>query len=287
MVLKIEDKRKTLIIKKELKKLINQNLSDEYIKKYYIPIIKKIKNKKKLMIVGPQGSGKSTLSQLIKSVLPKIYGRKVVVLGLDDFYLRKNERLKLAKNVHPLLEVRGVPGTHDLQLLQDTIKKLELKKFPVHLPSFDKLKDDRKKNYKKIHEADLIIFEGWCVGAKPISQSYLKENINSLETNQDPKRIWRNYYNSSLGKDYQKIFNKFKDRIFFQVPSLHYVYKWRLKQEERLIQKKITKSSRIKIKNFIQYFEKLTIWMNKEMPKISNIVINLDVNQSIQKVLYK
>ena len=66
MVLKIEDKRKTLIIKKELKKLINQNLSDEYIKKYYIPIIKKIKNKKKLMIVGNQGSGKSTLSQLIK-----------------------------------------------------------------------------------------------------------------------------------------------------------------------------------------------------------------------------
>ena len=287
MVLKIEDKRKTLIIKKELKKLINQNLSDEYIEKYYIPIIKKIKNKKKLMIVGPQGSGKSTLSQLIKSVLPKIYGRKVVVLGLDDFYLRKNERLKLAKNVHPLLEVRGVPGTHDLQLLQDTIKKLELKKFPVNLPSFDKLKDDRKKNYKKIHEADLIIFEGWCVGAKPISQSYLKENINSLETNQDPKRIWRNYYNNSLGKDYQKIFNKFKDRIFFQVPSLHYVYKWRLKQEEQLFQKIITKSSRIKIKKFIQYFEKLTIWMNKEMPKKSNIVINLDVNQSIQKVLYK
>ena len=133
----------------------------------------------------------------------------------------------------------------------------------------------------------MIIFEGWCVGAKPISQSYLKENINSLETNQDPKRIWRNYYNNSLGKDYQKIFNKFKDRIFFQVPSLHYVYKWRLKQEEQLFQKIITKSSRIKIKKFIQYFEKLTIWMNKEMPKKSNIVINLDVNQSIQKVLYK
>ena len=99
------------------------------------------------MIVGPQGSGKSTLSRLIKSVLPKIYGRKVVVLWLDDFYLRKTVRLKLAKNIHPLLEVRGVPGTHDLKLLQDTIKKLELKKFPVHLPSFDKLKDVRTPGY--------------------------------------------------------------------------------------------------------------------------------------------
>ena len=227
------------------------------------------------MIVGPQGSGKSTLSQLIKSVLPKIYGRKVVVLGLDDFYLRKNERLKLAKNVHPLLEVRGVPGTHDLQLLQDTIKKLELKKFPVHLYFFDKLKDDRKKNYKKIHEADLIIFEGWCVGAKPISQSYLKENINSLETNQDPKRIWRE--GRIIAREKTKIFNKFKDRVFLQ-QIIDILDPWRLKQEERLIHKKITKSLSIKIKKFIQYFEKLTIWMNKEMPKKSNIVINLDVN---------
>ncbi|MDA1284219.1 MAG: hypothetical protein O3C61_04765, partial [Proteobacteria bacterium] len=261
MVLKIEDKKRTLIIKKELKKLINQNLSNEYIEKFYIPIIDKIKNKKKLMIVGPQGSGKSTLSTLIQSVLLIIYGKKVVVLGLDDFYLRKSERLKLANNIHPLFEVRGVPGTHEIQLLQDTIMNLELKKFPVRLPSFDKLKDDRKRNYKNTNEVDLVIFEGWCVGGKPISQSYLKKNINSLETNQDPKRIWRNYYNNSLEKDYQKIFKKFKYMIFFQVPSFHYVYKWRLKQEEQLIQKKITKSSQVKIKNFIQYFQKLTIWM--------------------------
>lgn len=287
MVLKIGDKEKIFIIKKELKKIINVDFTDAYIKFNYIPIIEKIKNKKKIMISGPQGSGKSTLSELIKSIFPNIYKKKVTILRLDDFYLRKSERLKLSKKVHSLLKVRGVPGTHDIKLLKKKIKELELKKFPVYLPSFDKLKDDRRKNYRKISKSDLIIFEGWCLGTNFINDSYLKKNINLLEAKNDPNCIWRNYYNNILKKDYQKIFLKFKYTIYIQAPSSEYIYKWRLEQEVKLTKKKLTASSKTNMKKFIQYFEKLTIWMSVEMPKNSNIVINLDTNQLIKKILYK
>ncbi|MDC0861356.1 kinase [Alphaproteobacteria bacterium] len=287
MVLKINDKEKIFIIKKELKKLINIDFTDTYIKYNYIPIIEKIKNLKKIMISGPQGSGKSTLSELIKSIFPNIYNKEVTILRLDDFYLRKSERLKLSKNVHSLLKVRGVPGTHDIKLLKKIIKKLELKKFPIYLPSFDKLKDDRRKNFRKINESDLIIFEGWCLGANFINDSFLKKNINSLEAENDPQFIWRNYYNNILKKDYQKIFLKFKYTIYIQAPSFECIYKWRLEQEFKLKKKKLTVSSKTNIKKFIQYFEKLTIWMSTEMSKDSNILINLDTNQLINKILYK
>ena len=38
------------------------------------------------------------------------------MLSLDDLYLPKAERLRLARDVHPLLATRGVPGTHDVAL---------------------------------------------------------------------------------------------------------------------------------------------------------------------------
>ncbi len=283
---KIDKKTKIQIIKKQIKRLTGNNFHEEYIREFYIPILEKIKNKKKIMITGPQGSGKSTLSELIRLSLLSIYEKKVVIISLDDFYLKKSERLQLAKDNHSLLKVRGVPGTHDIQLLTKIINNLELKKFPVFLPRFNKFKDDREHKLKKINEVDLIIFEGWCVGADPINKYYLEKNINFLESEQDSKKIWRNYYNNSLKKNYQKIFLRFKYKIFFQIPSFEYVYNWRLKQEVKLFKDK-PKPSKLKIRKFIQYFEKLTMWMIKVMPRKSNILIKLDNNQIIQKVVYK
>ena len=84
----------------------------------------------------------------------------------------------MSKKVHQLFLTRGVPGTHDLNLLMKTIKKLKEKKFKtVFIPKFDKSSDDRfKKNkWQKIKKRpDIIIFEGWCVGARHQKDSELK-----------------------------------------------------------------------------------------------------------------
>ena len=80
---------------------------------------------------------------------------------------------------------RGVPGTHDIVYMSSFIKKVKSNNFYSYkLPKFNKAIDDRlKKNYWYLvkKKPDVIIFEGWCVGAKAESNSTLKKTINSLE----------------------------------------------------------------------------------------------------------
>ena len=71
---------------------------------------------------GSQGSGKSTLASLLVQLLAKNFGLKAVDLSIDDFYLTREARLSLASQIHPLFETRGVPGTHDVTLMCETLQ---------------------------------------------------------------------------------------------------------------------------------------------------------------------
>ena len=48
-----------------------------------------------------------------------------IYVSIDDFYLTRAERKKLGEQVHPLMETRGVPGTHDVQMLATCIEDLK------------------------------------------------------------------------------------------------------------------------------------------------------------------
>ena len=100
------------------------------------------------MLSGSQGIGKTTLLKLIKIIFKKKFNKKILSISLDDFYLDKKEREKIATNIHPLLKTRGVPGTHDIKYLLDTINRFNKSKYPINLPLFDKLSDYRKKTQK-------------------------------------------------------------------------------------------------------------------------------------------
>ena len=57
----------------------------------------------------------------------------------------------MSKKIHPLFMTRGVPGTHDINLINKKIIQLKKKKFKtVLIPKFDKSIDDRLKKSKWI-----------------------------------------------------------------------------------------------------------------------------------------
>ena len=90
-----------------------------------------------------------------------------------------------------------------------------------------------KKNWQKIDKRpEIVIFEGWCVGAKPQKKKDLLKPVNTLEKNKDKKKIWRNTVNQELKKNYKKIFKLIDFSIFLEVPSFKHVFKWRLLQEK-------------------------------------------------------
>ena len=274
-------------IRQFLIKHTKYNHSDIYLKNYYLDLLTNLRNKKTLMIAGPQGCGKSTISLLIKQYFKKFYSRDVAIISIDDFYLSSSKRKKLSKKYNtPLFNIRGVPGTHDLRSLLKTIKKLKNKNFPVYLPVFNKVSDNNKNYFRKINNADLIILEGWCVGSKVIENKFLIKNLNDLEKNKDSNFIWRYAYNNYLLK-YQKIFKNFNNYIFFQIPDWKNVINWKYKQELGLRSKNKDIKLKIKLKEFIQYYQKISKWMSITSPSFSNILIKLDKNQKINKILYK
>ena len=279
------DKKKDeiIFIQKILKEITTQNFHKNYIEKTYLKILLKLKTKNKIMIAGSQGSGKSSLSKLIKLYLENFQNKSVTIISFDDFYLSKKERMQLSKIKHHLFLTRGVPGTHDLELLNKKIKQIFNKEFPVYLPIFDKVSDTKKRTYKKILQADVIIFEGWCAGAKPVDKTLLQKNFNNLEKFKDSNLIWRNSYNEYLRK-YQKIFSQFNYFIYFEFNHWDHVLNWKYKQELELRGKKKDLALKNYLKDFIQYYEKISKWMNLKVPKYCNILIKLDAHQRIKLV---
>ena len=293
-----------ILEKKYLSFLATQEVSGEpfhdkisQLKKFYLPICEKIwkdykKNKiiKIIGLTGGQGAGKSTITLIIKLILETRYNLRVVNFSIDDFYKKSSERIKMSQKVHKLFKTRGVPGTHDTSLIKKTFINLLKKNFrPVTIPFFDKSKDDRfnKKKWQKIKkQPEIIIFEGWCVGAKPQKIKYLKRSINILEKKYDTNLIWRSRVNYELQNEYAEIFNKINRLIFLRVPNFECVYKWRLLQEKKLQLtskgKKIMSSTEVKI--FIMYYERITKQMLADLTKKAYAVLYLDKEHRFNKL---
>jgi len=267
--------------------------------KFYLPICEKIyqdyHKDKKIKIIGltgGQGAGKSTITQIIKLILKTKYNLDVVYFSIDDFYKTSFERKKMSKKHHQLFIVRGVPGTHDTNLIKKTFISLSKKNFkPLSIPCFDKSRDERlpKKKWKKIKkQPQIIIFEGWCVGAKPQKKIKLKKSINILEKKYDPNLIWRSKVNYELKNEYAKIFKRIDRLIFLKVPNFECVYKWRLLQEKKL--QLTSRGNKImsptQIKSFIMYYERTTKQMFIDLTKKAYAVLYLDKTHRINRIKF-
>ncbi len=266
---------------------------------FYLPLSEWIytvyKKEKKIKIIGlsgGQGAGKSTITGILKFILKKKYGLDICVFSIDDFYKTKIERMKMSKRIHPLFITRGVPGTHDLSLLNKIIKKLKKNKFrTVLIPKFDKSIDDRSKKNKwqKIKKKPhLIIFEGWCVGARHQKNDDLEKSMNQIERKNDTDFTWRKTVNYQLKHKYKKIFKKIDKLIYLKAPSFKDIFKWRLLQEQKM--KLTSKSKKImsksQVKEFIMFYERITRHMMKDYSKISDLTIFLDKNHRSTKMKF-
>lgn len=239
-------------------------------------------------INGCQGSGKSTLSGLLNFLLNEHFNKKSIVISLDDFYYKKSERKALSDQVHPLLSTRGVPGTHDTQLMQQVFTAIS-KGQSADIPTFDKSIDDRAlpEHWQHVTEPlDIIIVEGWCWGTPPQNPEQLATPVNKLEKTQDPKGEWRNYVNNMLQRHYVPLFAMMDKWIFLQAPSFDAVYSWRCQQEHKLIQrlgyaKNIMSDE--EILNFIQYYQRLTEHTLRTLGSRSEWIFELDNERKIIK----
>ena len=265
----------------------------DYFKNIVIPLSAYLLNlpqKKEPYFVGlsgGQGSGKTTLSDFIQVVLSAVSKKSVTGFSIDDIYKSPGEREKQSRKIHPLCKVRGVPGTHDVQMGLKVLESLcnASEETLTPIPSFSKPLDRHKptEDWKVFQgRPDFIFFDGWCAGARPISEKEWKPPMNDLEKEEDPNGVWSKWSNKELAGDYQDLFRRFDLLLMIKVPGIEYVYKSRWLQEQTL--EKTLKDPELRDKimtkeevyRFVMHYERLTHYILEEMPSFSDMVLERD-----------
>lgn len=203
-------------------------------------------------ILGGQGTGKSTLALLLRGILAADR-RRVACLSIDDLYKTWGDRQQL-QQVDPRLRWRGPPGTHDVQLGIQTLQALRQGKSPVALPRFDKSlhqgQGDRI-SPELISGADIVLFEGWLVGLRPIDPDAFDNAPPPILTTADC--AFARDCNTRLA-DYLPLWNLLDGLIVLNPQDYRLSQQWRKQAEHRMTAIGRPGMSDAEIDQFVEYF---------------------------------
>ncbi|HSN52358.1 MAG TPA: kinase, partial [Woeseiaceae bacterium] len=189
------------------------------------------------------------------------------------------------ETAHPLLAVRGVPGTHDIPMLRQCLSHLRGLGAGerARLPRFDKARDDRadEASWPAITgPVGLIVLEGWCVGSTAEPEAGLEAPVNALEATHDRDKRWRRYVNGRLATDYAAVFAALDALVFLQAPGFEAILRWRIEQERKLAASEDGPAAGLmnddEVREFVQYFERITRNNLRTVRSNADIVLELD-----------
>ena len=235
---------------------------------------------------GAQGSGKSTFCSLLTPVLHTVHGLRTVTISIDDVYHTREKRLEMAQTVHPLCGIRGVPGTHDVNLTHTLLDQLTIEGLTerVEIPRFDKSVDDRRPRaeWEAIEgPVDVVLFEGWCVGCPDLPD--WTGPCNEREAVEDPDGAWARWSIQRLRRTYRSLFDRLDALIMIEVQSMETVRQGRWLQEQRLWQASGLEPNAIDhppglmdqaaVHEYIALFERYTKHMLATLPEQADALI--------------
>lgn len=268
--------------------IAEEHLPEDYfgvVEAFWQPLADRIASQTRRPLIvginGAQGSGKTTLCRFLEQLLYE-RGLRALTLSLDDLYLTRAERQALARDEHALFATRGVPGTHDVALGEAILDALAAGR-PADLPRFDKAADDRSPDSTPVEPpVDVILFEGWCVGAVPQPAGELRAPVNALERDADPDGAWRREVNRRLATDYAELFARIDLLVMLKVESFEAVRANRKLQEDKLARANpggVAVMDDAALDRFLMHYERLTRWMLAEMPARADILLEIGPDQ--------
>ncbi|KAF2469695.1 putative uridine/cytidine kinase [Lindgomyces ingoldianus] len=199
---------------------------------------------------GVQGAGKTTLvNTLCKTLRSPPHSLPTTVLSIDDFYLTHTAQVALAESQpdNRLVQHRGQPSTHDLTLGASVFAALKARQ-PVKIPVYDKSQfsgqGDRavestweEVNRRSDSSIDVVVFEGWCVGFRPLSDAEVEEKWTEArqgkfgETQLEHHQLQDLLFINRALREYDVLTDSLHAFIHIDAEDTKYVYEWRLEQE--------------------------------------------------------
>ncbi|MGF2035286.1 MAG: glycerate kinase [Nostoc sp. CmiVER01] len=203
-------------------------------------------------ILGGQGTGKTTMSKVLSLILDQL-GYRTVSLSLDDLYKTYSDRLVLTQQ-DPRLIWRGPPGTHDVDLGLNVLDQIRQSQSPVMLPRFDKSAfggaGDRT-NPEMVTNVDIVLFEGWFVGVRPINPDVFDTPPPPIITDED--KAFARDMNHRL-HDYLPLWERLDSLIVLYPIDYRCSLEWRKQAEQQMIAAGKSGMSNAEIEQFVNYF---------------------------------
>ena len=240
-------------------------------------------------ILGGQGTGKTTLAAITRLILNHL-GYSSVGVSIDDLYKTYEERKRLQQQ-DPRLIWRGPPGTHDVGLgiqLLDQLRQPNRKE-PIVVPRFDKSAwggaGDRTEP-EIINPVDIVLFEGWFVGARPVDETAFDNSLAPIITPED--RLFAKDTNERL-KNYLPLGEKLDRLIVFYPIDYRFSKQWRREAEQKMVASGKSGMSDAEIDQFVEYFwrslhPELFITPLTKNPDLVDMVIEINADRTPGKV---
>jgi D-glycerate 3-kinase len=238
-------------------------------------------------ILGAQGTGKTTMSQILGLILQQL-GYRTLSLSLDDLYKTYSERLALLQQDSRLVW-RGPPGTHDIHLALSVLDQIHQGKSPVIVPRFDKSAHggagDRTTPEVITNPIDIVLFEGWFVGVKPIPPKVLLTPPPPILTDVDKQ--FASDMNNQL-KDYLPLWERLDSLIVLYPTDYRYSLAWRKQAERQMIAAGKSGMTDSEIEEFVNYFWRSLhpeLFINPLIQSSSvDLVIEINADHSFGKI---
>jgi D-glycerate 3-kinase len=238
-------------------------------------------------ILGGQGTGKTTLAEVSCLILHHL-GYTTIGVSIDDLYKTYAERQKLQQE-DPRLIWRGPPGTHDVELGIQLLDRIRHRHSPILVPRFDKSAHNGagdRTEPEPIKNTDIVLFEGWFVGARPVDEIAFENPPPPILTPED-KQFARDT-NERL-KDYLPLWERL-DRLIVLYPiDYHLSKQWRREAEQKMMASGKSGMSDEEIDRFVEYFwrslhPELFITPLIKNPNLVDLVIEIDAEHRPGKV---
>jgi D-glycerate 3-kinase len=246
---------------------------------YWLPLAQSLANQQEKIgrtfiqgLLGGQGTGKTTLGIVLKVLLLHL-GKSFLSISLDDLYKTYADRQKL-QDRRPDLIWRGPPSTHDVDLGIQVLQQLRDRPLgnsqPIEIPRFDKSlhhgAGDRIEP-EISYGADIVLFEGWFVGMRPLPTSAFRNFVPPILSESD--REFALECNANL-YNYLPLW-EYLDHLIVLVPEdYNYSLQWRIEAEHKLMATGKAGMNDQEITQFVEYFWK-ALHPELFMPRITDL----------------
>jgi len=226
------------------------------------------------------GCGKTTLGQWIEAAAKEL-GLSIQVVSLDDFYFEA-ERLDAAISGNPWGVPRALPGSHDLELLQDCLQVWRQGDH-VLMPCFDKAKRQGRGDRSgwRRCDADLLIFEGWFVGCRSNANPTADEP--HLEFPLTPQELeWRQKLQPVLAL-YEATWSCFDQLWQLRATDFNAPWRWKRQQEATLQAERGASLSSSELDRFIRMIL-CSLPSSSFQTMRADVVVEVDPDRNLKRI---